>query len=200
LTLLEARELSYTSPDGRPLGEGLSFSLAAGGLLLVTGPNGTGKTSLLRLILGERGPRLRSGSLRAFVPAREIAVLPQASRASSPVPASLGDVVELLAYPGRPAADAADAAFLARAWNTASGGERQRALLLAVLARRPRLLLLDEPLSHLDQTSRAFIVQTIEDYLLAEPGRAAVVVSHEPDFEALSRVELGRLSVRRAGA
>lgn len=50
--MLELRDLSFAYPAGRPLLEGLSFTFRSGGICAVLGPNGTGKTTLLKLLLG----------------------------------------------------------------------------------------------------------------------------------------------------
>ena len=50
--MLELRDLSFAYPAGRPLIAGLSFTFRSGGICAVLGPNGTGKTTLLKLLLG----------------------------------------------------------------------------------------------------------------------------------------------------
>ena len=194
--LLEARGLSYASPDGRQLADGLDFSLLEGEVLLVSGANGSGKTSLLRLLTGQRGPTLLSGTLRRRVPLAEIAILPQVHRSVSSAPLTLGDAHELLSHPRRPTASPlVSPELLARAWNTASGGERQRVLLAAALAREPRLLVLDEPTNHLDLLSRKLIVAALDAFLREKPGRGAVVVSHDEGFDALTQITVKRVSL-----
>ncbi len=80
---------------------------------------------------------------------------------------------------------------LGLAWNTSSGGERQRTLMTRALLQDPRLLILDEPFNHMDAASQTQILETLGTFLKKQTDhpRAAVLVSHV----ALS--ELDRLGV-----
>lgn len=83
--MLELRDLSFAYPAGRPLLEGLSFTFRSGGICAVLGPNGTGKTTLLKLLLGilkpSSGEMLLSGMpigrMTAQRRARKLAYIPQ---------------------------------------------------------------------------------------------------------------------------
>ena len=83
--MLELRDLSFAYPAGRPLIEGLSFTFRSGGICAVLGPNGTGKTTLLKLLLGilkpSSGEMLLSGMpigrMTAQRRARKLAYIPQ---------------------------------------------------------------------------------------------------------------------------
>jgi iron complex transport system ATP-binding protein len=179
---------------------GMSFEIAAGEILGVIGPNGSGKTTLVRLLsrvhAPERGEiRLAGTSLarlsrRAL--ARQVAVLPQ-----DVTPAFALTVEELVLMGRHPHGEgrffetagdlerARHAMTLAGVRELAdqpldalSGGERQRATLARALAQEPRLLLLDEPTSHLDLRHQREVVGLLRR-LNRERGLTAVLVSHD---------------------
>jgi len=169
------------------------FSVPATGVTALSGPSGSGKTSLLRCIAGlTRLPgRLRvAGEVwqddRSFLPAhrRPVGVVFQepsllshlsvrgnldyGARRSPTGGTSLDDVVELLGL----------APLLARSTTHLSGGERQRVALGRALLSRPKLLLMDEPLSSLDAASKAEILPYL-DRLHRELSIPTLYVSHD---------------------
>src|SRR5690606_37113443 len=72
------------------------------------------------------------------------------------------------------------ARHLKLAWNTASGGEKKRTLLTRALLHRPRVLILDEPLNHLDHASRDQVSQVLDDFVAGDKQqRSIILVSHD---------------------
>jgi zinc transport system ATP-binding protein len=178
--------------------EDVSLSVVQGEFLALVGPNGGGKSTLLKVVLGLLEPR--AGTLRVFgsSPAdsrRRLGYVPQAARFDRDFPISVNDLVAQARLDGarlfaRPtAADRAAVtaaleemriAHLARRPVAAlSGGELQRALIARALAGEPELLLLDEPTASVD----ARMGETIYDLLVRLNDRITlVVVSHDIGF------------------
>ncbi|HWM12407.1 MAG TPA: metal ABC transporter ATP-binding protein [Solirubrobacteraceae bacterium] len=167
---------------------GVSFALEAGTIAAVLGPNGGGKTTLFRALLGELPVRRGEVELES-----RPAYVPQTDRTRLDFPVSALDVVLMGAYARTPAwrrisrADrAAGRAALERVgladrggrrFGALSGGQRQRVLIArAVLQERP-VVLLDEPLSGVDAASAARI-ETVFEELRAE-GRILLVATHD---------------------
>jgi len=166
----------------------VSFRAHAGDRIAVLGPNGGGKTTLFRVILGELAAR--AGTLAV---AGDVAIVPQTERSRLDFPVSALDVVLMGTIAGRPwwrgagradrqaarealaavdLADRADATF-----GELSGGQRQRVLVARALVRRARVLLLDEPYRGLDTTSAARLDELIAE--LAAEGRTLLIATHD---------------------
>ena len=185
--LIEARGLG-AGYGGRPVVSGLDFSLREGEAMALLGPNGGGKTTLLRAVLGEL-PAL-AGELR--VDAR-CATVPQTERSQLDYPVSALDVAAMGALsrlpwwrrPGRreraAALDALAQVELAElaeeTFGRLSGGQRQRVLIARCLVQDAGVLLLDEPFTGLDRPSS----ERLEALLgrLAGEGRALIIATHD---------------------
>jgi ABC-type Mn2+/Zn2+ transport system ATPase subunit len=184
---VEARELA-AGYNGRAAIEGLTFTVTRGERVALLGPNGGGKTTLLRVLLGELDPL--GGSLR--VDARR-AVVPQTERTRLDYPVSALDVALMgtlarLPWWRRPAKTERRAARNAlqavglggrehATFGELSGGQRQRVLIARGLVQEAELLLLDEPFTGLDATSAAGLEELITS--LAASGRSVVVAGHD---------------------
>jgi len=168
----------------------LTFSLEPGTVAAVLGPNGGGKTTLFRALLGELP--IRRGEIAL---AGRPAYVNQADRARLDFPVSALDVVLMGAYRRTPAwrriarADRERArATLARVgledragarFGTLSGGQRQRVLIARALLQDAPVLLLDEPLSGVDAVSAARIEAVLG--ALRDEGRTLLVATHDVD-------------------
>ena len=185
--VLAFEDVGFAWPDAKPLMSGLSFRLFGPRRVAVTGANGAGKTSLIRLAAGDLAPT--TGRITQGVAAL---ILDQRAAQLRDDQTLLENYRRLNPLADDNAAYAALARFLFRnvaALKTAgelSGGERLRAALACVLmaARPPQLIILDEPTNHLDLAS----IEAIEAALGAYDG-ALLVVSHDEDFLAAVGVD-----------
>ncbi|MFB7426711.1 ABC transporter permease [Streptomyces hydrogenans] len=178
----------------------LALDADPGTTIAVVGPNGAGKTTLLRALLGltpraHAGLRLGDEDVTALPPhRRRVAWVPQ-DGALFPHLSALANTAYGLRAQGVPRAEARRDA---RAWldrlgvghlahrrpAQLSGGQAQRVALARALAARPRLLVLDEPLAALDQTTRAHVRHTLRTHLSGFGG-VCLIVTHDP-VEAVS--------------
>jgi ABC-type Mn2+/Zn2+ transport system ATPase subunit len=173
---------------GEPVLEHVSFEARPGQSVCVLGPNGGGKTTLFRALLGEIEPSAGRIDLSG-----RPAYMAQTERTRLDFPVTALDVALMgtLAAgrwwlpPRRPERDAA-AAALERVgladltgvrFGELSGGQRQRALLARALVQDAPVLLLDEPLSGVDPSSARLIAGVFEE--LRSEGRALLVASHD---------------------
>lgn len=207
--------LSWSTPDGHALFSQLDLTLTRERCGLV-GRNGTGKSTLLRLIAGELTPRAGSVTVTGCTGA-----LPQDLRLppSSTLATLLGADDALAVLARISAGTATDDDFGAADWtlearlsealartgldlppdtplNLLSGGQATRAALAALIFADPDILLLDEPSNHLDRAGR----RAVRD-LLAGWRKTAVVASHDRELlEVMDTiVELNPTGVRRYG-
>jgi zinc/manganese transport system ATP-binding protein len=177
---------------------GANFSIPAGSFTAVLGPNGAGKSTLIRLILGLLHPI--AGKLEVFgeAPRRgnpRIGYVPQGSAFDPELSIRGRDFVGLgvdghrwgVRLSGRAQiASATDAsiqavgaaAYAGRQLGRLSGGEQQRLLLAQALVGRPSLLLMDEPLSHLDVRNQGAIVQLISE-VARQRNLTVMLIAHD---------------------
>ena len=195
--------------DGVPAVRDASLELADGQVLAVLGPSGCGKSTLLRAVAGleplvggtiawdgadlVKVPTHRRGFALMFqdgqlfnhlTVARTIGYALRLRRASG-LGARVEELLSLVGLEG----------YADRLPGTLSGGERQRVALARCLAVRPRLLLLDEPLSALDTGLRQRLAADLWR-ILAQEGITALMVTHDHE-EAFTVAD--RLAVMRAG-
>ncbi|NLI14405.1 MAG: ABC transporter ATP-binding protein [Peptococcaceae bacterium] len=203
---LTVENLSFNYAKRPNLLDGVSLSVAEGDVLCLLGPNGTGKTTLLRCILGilkikhgkirVRGRDISSMSTKEL--AREIAYVPQAT--TTVFPYQVLDMVIMGRNPhlGVMSAPSARDEEIAREalsktgilhlenslFSEISGGERQLVLIARALAQQSNLLVLDEPTANLDYGNQARILKIINE--LARQGYSIFMTSHFPNHAFLA--------------
>ncbi len=204
--MLGFQGVSYTYPGGmREASRKLDLEVTAGSTTAILGPNGAGKTTLLHLALGWLQPssgnvvfegrpidewgRRELGRAMALVPQREqmafehtvldtvlLGRTPHLDPLAMPGETDLAVAMESLERCGL-------SAFASRPVPCLSGGEQQLTLLARALTQEPRLLLLDEPFSHLDLGNRSRLVGVIRS--LTAQGVTVLLTTHEPEIAAV---------------
>ncbi len=198
--ILQVRELAFEYVPGRPVLRGVNLEVGTGRLLCLLGPNGSGKTTVLRCMLG----LLRPAAGRVLLAGRDVADYSdrQLARVMAYVPqfpaSAFAFTVRQIVMMGRYAhmgplglARAIDrgvvqqamimtetADLAGRTLEALSGGEAQRVMIARALAQQPKVLLLDEPTSHLDIKHQLGIYRMLVR-LAHEWPMAVVCVSHD---------------------
>lgn len=198
--ILRVSNLHFGYPGGPAVLRGVDMTAREGELLCILGPNGSGKTTLLKCMLGLLHPSdgriavatkdLRS--YRAMNLARLVSYVPQTARAAFPF--TVRQIIMMGRTPHMSRLSAASALdhrvvaaamemtgvahFADRELETLSGGEQQTVMITRALAQQPRLMLLDEPTSHLDVRHQLDIHRLMVK-LAHEWGMAVVCVSHD---------------------
>ncbi len=190
MTRVRADDLSAGYVPGVDVLRDVVFAADAGESVGVLAPNGGGKTTLFRVLLGELAPRTGTVALGDGV-----AVVPQGDHARLDFPVSAFDVALMGAYARTPwwrrvahaDRDAARAALdrvglldLEHArYGELSGGQRRRVLIARALVQDARVLLLDEPFAGVDRRSEERILQVLDE-LLGED-RTLLIATHDID-------------------
>ncbi len=202
---VELRDVSFAYRGGPPVIEGVDLAVSPGEFVAIAGPNGGGKTTLLRVLLGLEQPSVGTASLFGEPVARcsrrhAIAYLAQRAQAGGEAPVTVREVVSvgrLAAAPMLGLLRRADRAIVddaiarvglagsaARPLRTLSGGMQQRAFIAKALAAKPELLVLDEPTTGVDAASQESLAELLAE-LHGELGVTILYVSHE--FGAVER-------------
>jgi cobalamin transport system ATP-binding protein len=203
--VIQANNLRFSYRSDKPLLTDLSLNVKQGDFLGLIGPNGSGKTTILKLLSGF----LQPFSGKVLLKNREISILSSRDRARilavvpqlvmTPMPYTVRQIIEMgrtsripLFAPLR----REDHEFVEQSikdmdlenlqtslFNELSGGERQRTIIAAALAQEPEILLLDEPTASLDLGHKIKLMRILKK--LQERGIAMMVISH--DIELMAR-------------
>ena len=201
--------------DSRPVLADVNLVIYPGDLFGLAGPNGSGKTTLFRAILGLLP--ILDGSLSRNCPLSNFGYVPQSAALDPQFPLSVAEIVEMGAYgrvrsyqvfprdEKRQAVEALDQVgvrhLMKRSFFSLSGGQKQRVLIARALMVLPKIMILDEPLSGVDEESR----RTITDVLIKltrEKGMAVFFSSHDLMMvqrvaDRIVRVDKGKIWVEK---
>ena len=207
--LLDVKNISFSYED-ETIFEDISFSIEKGDVLCILGPNGTGKTTLIKCLNGihkiDSGEILINGKniqkLSFSEISRHIGYIPQSHIPSFPF--KVLDVVTMGRAPyinltGTPKEEDVEIALNSlkilgiedlkdKDYTNLSGGERQMVFLARVLTQQPDILILDEPTSHLDFGNQIKLLEIIDN--LAKSGLSIIMSSHFPDHAFLSSTKV----------
>jgi zinc transport system ATP-binding protein len=202
--------VSFAYPGGADVLQDVTLHIQPGEFVAIAGPNGGGKTTLMRLILGLERPRTGTVRLDEAVPRHKIAYLAQRASLGIEAPIKVGEVVTagLAATVGlvgrlgdrdRKLVTAAIervglSAYARTPLQRLSGGQQQRALIAKALAAEPELLVLDEPTTGVDVDAQDALAELLSE-LHRETGATILYVSHE--FGSVERLVERILLVRR---
>ena len=198
MKLIEVSDLCL-GYEGKLVVEDLSFSVEEGDYLVILGENGTGKSTLMRSLLGLTKPFSGKIAFSPDIKKKSIGYLPQQTEAQKDFPATVSEIV-LSGFSGkaglRPfynkkekekAAETMEMLDLThlkkRCFRELSGGQKQRVLLARALCATEKLLFLDEPVAGLDpkvMTEMYFLIE-----MLNKKGITVVMISH--DIECAKR-------------
>ena len=202
---------------GEEIFSDISFSINRGDVLCILGPNGTGKTTLIKCLNGLHeinsgeilinGENIRKLSFKQI--SKHIGYIPQAHVPSFPF--KVFDVVLMGRAPYLNLTDspkdedkkiALDALktlgiedLKDKEYTNLSGGERQLVFLARVLCQKPDILILDEPTSHLDFGNQIKLLEIIDN--LAKSGLSIIMSSHFPDHAFLSSTKVAIMKDKR---
>ncbi|MBO4289752.1 MAG: ABC transporter ATP-binding protein [Lachnospiraceae bacterium] len=213
---LEVKDAAFSYDEERTIFSGLDLELDKGQVMAVLGPNGSGKTTFLRCVMGmlyfTQGSCRLNGQETRTMPAREfwrlVSYVPQQRSAQQnaytvleSIPLGRSGGMKMFARPGAADVEAAERVMEElkishlqnRECRTLSGGEFQMALIGRALVSEPQLLILDEPESGLDFKNQLIVLNTIET--LSKRGIACIFNTHYPEH-AVNNADLALMMGR----
>lgn len=196
LVFLENANVGY---DSTPVLQDVNLTIHSSKVVGLVGPNGSGKTTLFRTILGLLPPL--GGTLSRSCPLSNFGYVPQSAALDPQFPLSVAEIVEMGAYgrvrfyqffpkeEKRRASEVLDQVgmrhLMRKSFFSLSGGQKQRILIARALMVEPKMMILDEPLSGVDEATRHSITEIL--IKLSHEKRLAIFFSSH-DLEMVQRV------------
>lgn len=194
-SLLSIRDADFGYKTGvnlTPVITNVSFELASGQFVVLEGPNGCGKTTVIRALLG-MGAHFQ-GVVTLDVPKSAIGFIPQEASVALSAPVSAIDVIRS-AFPFGGASNERIARALERVgladkgtvrYGSLSGGQRRRVLLARALAHDARLIILDEPTTNIDRVTEHALEKLLFELIESE-GKAILATTHAAHWAKSAR-------------
>ncbi len=208
---MEVKDLYFSYHTGREVVKGVSFKVRSGEIFCVLGPNGCGKTTLLKCLCGILKPSkgsifldgVEANSIPKTERAKTIAYLPQEHMTFLPyevldfVVMGRAPHLSIFSTPSDKDYEIAEEALKEvdayhlkdRPYVELSGGEKQLVLIARALTQQPKILLLDEPTSQLDLKNQAIVLGVLGK--LARRGLIVVMTTHFPTHAFLHSSRVG---------
>lgn len=194
MSLIKVKNLSLHY-HAHPVFEKLNFEVNRGDFLCIVGPNGCGKTTLLKCLLGLIKPTSGSITFGDDLDANEIGYMAQHHRIDSNFPASIYEIVAsgalgqtgiFQSYPRERIQTALKTLKISplakQKFGQLSGGQQQKVLLARAIVATKELLILDEPSNNLDYRSKQDFYQTLKEL---NKDFAIIMVTHDLDHHNL---------------
>ena len=191
--VIEFNGVSFSYGEVKVL-ENATFHIHQGEFIALIGPNGSGKTTALKLLLGLEQPKSGSIKIMGLPPGRgSVGYVPQTAPADRAFPITVREVVQLgrispysrrISPQDRSAAEEAlrqtgMEAFATRMFSDLSGGQRRRVLVARALAALPSILILDEPTANMDSESEERLFEALG---MLKGNTTILVVTHDMSF------------------
>jgi Fe-S cluster assembly ATP-binding protein len=201
--MLKIKDL-FVSIDGHEILKGINLSLGKGDLVVIFGPNGCGKTTLLKVIMGISGSKIQKGEV--FFKGKKINNLAVDKRALMGIGmmyqkapklkgVKLDRIIDFLGKKGKQVEKYKMEKFLGRSVNdNLSGGEIKRSELLQLRLQSPDLLLLDEPDSGVDVENIALVGKEIKK--MVKEGKSAIIITHTGQILKYLKVKMAYVMMK----
>lgn len=183
--IIELKNITFAYPGEKPILEQIELSVAENDFLVMIGPNGSAKTTLLKIILGLLKPQ--QGTVKIGTPSKKkptISYLPQKANINHGFPATVWEVLTLAEKQRKRSQHVSE--VLAKVGlnekrdsllANLSGGQLQRVFLARALLNNPEIIFLDEPANNLDIQAQQELYQLLAE--LHEEGMTIVTVTHD---------------------
>ena len=180
MTLLSVDNLTVKAGN-KTLAQHVSFSISKGEVVCIEGKNGSGKTTLLETLLNPK----KNPALKWQIKLDDVLYLSQLQNLGFHIPCTLQDVMEGFSgcdtLSGRPDSNIFFTPDeLRKPWKAASGGEKKKTLLTAVLYSPATLFILDEPFNHIDESSLNIAIEALSKRVSQED-KAFIIVNHNAE-------------------
>lgn len=165
MSIFKLENFTLLTDSQKVLLKDINLEMNRGEGLHLVGENGVGKTTLIHSILGKH-KKYQGELLRGF---KGVSYLPQLSNKNPKLPISLGDVsnTEYEFY---------KKSLFDKALQTASGGERKKAMLSKIFSESNEFMILDEPFNHLDAKSRSYVENYLDNFV--RTGGSLLITGH----------------------